>query len=515
MSIQHTESGPPPPPFAFPGKSIIMHQRTYNAPRNYQRKRAMLSELKLLDATLHRTETQTRMPFRFGIAVMTAAPHVFLQCRYEIGGQVVTGIAAEGLLPRWFDKSPEKEADQEIDEMLLVIRQAVGFARQATAAPAFDFWRQVYQAQVTWAREQGFPSLLAQFGVSMVERTLLDALARAEQSNLATLLRENRVGLDLAAIHPELAGRTPDEFLPAQPLTKIIARHTVGLSDPLTAADLTSENRIDDGLPQTLEDCIRAYGLRHFKLKAQGDVDCDLERLRSVAQVITAHCGNKFAFTLDGNEQYREFPRFVELWDRIQADAALSAFFENLIFIEQPLHRSVALDPAIAHIADWENGPPVIIDESDAELSALEQALKLGYAGTSHKNCKGIMKATAHRCLINYRNASENTNRYQMSGEDLVNIGPVALLQDLAAQAALGITSVERNGHHYFNGLTPFPQQISQLMLAQHGDLYTEMDNGYARVNITNGELNLTSVNAAPFGVSGEVPMDGFEELSL
>jgi hypothetical protein len=475
----------------------------------------MLPELKFLDATLHRTDTQTRMPFRFGIAVMTAAPHVFLQCRYEIDGQVVTGIAAEGLLPRWFDKSPEKQADQEIDEMLQVIRQAVAFARQAAPAPAFDFWRQVYQSQVAWAAEQGFPSLLAQFGVTMVERTLLDALARAERCNLATLLRENRVGLDLAVLHPELAGRTPGEFLPAQPLTKIIARHTVGLSDPLTAADLTPEDRIDDGLPQTLEDCIRAYGLKHFKLKAQGDVDLDLDRLRAVAQVITEHCGNNYAFTLDGNEQYREFPRFVELWDGIQADAALSAFFANLIFIEQPLHRSVALDPAIAHIADWENGPAVIIDESDAELSALEQALQLGYAGTSHKNCKGILKATAHRCLINHRNATENTNRYQMSGEDLVNIGPVALLQDLAAQAALGNTSVERNGHHYFNGLTPFPKPISRLMLAQHGDLYTEMDNGFARVNITNGELNLTSINAAPFGIGVKVPLDGFEELSL
>jgi len=472
-------------------------------------------ELKLLDATLHRTDTRTRMPFRFGIAVMTEAMHVFLQCRYEIGGQVVTGIAAEGLLPKWFDKSPEKEAAQELDEMLQVIRQAVAFARQAAPAPAFDFWRQVYQAQVAWAAEQGFPSLLAQFGVSMVERTMLDALARAEHCNLATLLRENRVGLDLAAIHPELAGRTPDEFLPEQPLSRVIARHTVGLSDPLTAADLTPETRIDDGLPQTLEDCILTYGLRHFKLKAQGDVERDLERLRSVAQVIIGLCGTNYAFTLDGNEQYREFSRFVELWDRIQADAALTVFFENLIFIEQPLHRSVALDPAIANIADWKNGPPVIIDESDAELSALEQALQLGYAGTSHKNCKGIMKTTAHRCLINHLNASQNTSRYQMSGEDLVNIGPVALLQDLAAQAALGNMSVERNGHHYYRGLTPLPQSISQLLLQQHGDLYTPMDDGFARVNITNGELNLTSVNAAPFGVGVQVPMDGFEELSL
>ena len=475
----------------------------------------MTTAIKLIDATLHWTETETRMPFRFGIAVMTAAPHVFLQCRFEIDGTVVTGIAADGLLPKWFDKSPEKEAAQEIDEMLLVIRRAVGFAREVSAASAFEFWQQVYQAQVKWAADQGFPSLLAQFGVSMVERTLLDALARAEHCSLATLLRENRVGLDLAAIHPELAGHTPGEFLPSQPLSKITARHTVGLSDPLTAADLTPENRIDDGLPQTLEDCIRVYGLYHFKLKVQGDVERDLERLRAVARVITQHCGTRFGFTLDGNEQYREFPRFAELWDRIQADPLLKEFFAQLIFIEQPLYRDVALDPAIANIADWENGPPVIIDESDATLGALARALKLGYAGTSHKNCKGIMKAAAHRCLINSRNATENTSRYQMSGEDLVNIGPVALLQDLAAQAALGNTSVERNGHHYFNGLTPFPPEISQLMLQQHGDLYTTMDDGFARVNITGGELNLATINAAPFGVGVEIPVDSFQELSL
>lgn len=475
----------------------------------------MTSQLKLIDATLHRTETQTRMPFRFGIAVMTAAPHVFLQCRYEIDGTVVTGIAADGLLPKWFDKSPEKEAAQEIDEMLLVIRRAVGFARETSAASAFEFWQQVYQAQVKWAAEQNLPPLLAQFGVSMVERTLLDALAKAENCNLSTLLHENRVGLDLAAIHPELAGRTPNEFLPEQPLAKVIARHTVGLSDPLTAADLTLENRIDDGLPQTLEDCIRFYGLQHFKLKVQGDVAGDLDRLRSVANVVMQHCGTNYAFTLDGNEQYREFPQFVELWDRIQADASLNTFFEGLIFIEQPLYRSVALDPSVAKIADWKNGPPVIIDESDAELSALEQALALGYAGTSHKNCKGIMKAAAHRCLINHRNAIENTSRHQMSGEDLVNTGPVALLQDLAAQAALGNTSIERNGHHYYRGLSAFPQSFSQFMLERHGDLYTAMDDGFARVNITGGELDLTSVNAAPFGVGMEIPMDAFEELSL
>jgi hypothetical protein len=243
-----------------------------------------------------------------------------------------------------------------------------------------------------------------------------------------------------------------------KPLATVIARHTVGLSDPLTAADLTADDRINDGLPQSLEDCVTFYGLRHFKLKVRGDVEGDLSRLQQIAAVVTRRCGRDYAFTLDGNEQFKEFPKFVELWERIQSDAALKPFFEKLIFIEQPLHRSVALDSKVARIKDWQNGPPMIIDESDAEISDLERALELGYAGTSHKNCKGVMKGAAHRCLINHRNQVGKTERHQMSGEDLVNIGPVALLQDLAAQAALGNATVERNGHHYFRGLSIFPQ---------------------------------------------------------
>jgi hypothetical protein len=345
----------------------------------------------------------------------------------------------------------------------------------------------------------------------MVERTLLDALARSHQVNFSTLLRENLPGMELGAIHPELMGRSPREFLPERPLAKVIARHTVGLSDPLTAADVAQGEVLDDGLPQTLEDCVKFYGLRHFKLKVRGDVEADLSRLRQIAEVVTRLCGKEYAFTLDGNEQYKELGKFMELWDRIRGDAALKPFFERLIFIEQPLYRSVALDPEIAMI---QGGPPMIIDESDAEIGDLAQALALGYSGTSHKNCKGVMKGVAHRCLINHRNAVEKTNRYQMSGEDLVNIGPVALMQDLAAQAALGNATVERNGHQYVRGLSVFPESISQAVLASHGDLYVPLDS-FARLDVRGGELNMGSINAAPFGVAAELTMHEFESLAL
>jgi len=294
----------------------------------------------------------------------------------------------------------------------------------------------------------------------------------------------------------------------------VTVRHTVGLSDPLTAADVAPADLLNDGLPQTLEDCVRFYGLYQFKLKLRGDVQADLARLRTIAAVVTRQCGKGYAFTLDGNEQYRQFTQFVELWDRITSDRALAGFFEKLMFFEQPLHRSVALDPAIARISAWRGGPPMIIDESDAQAGDLERALDLGYAGTSHKNCKGVIKGVAHRCLINHRNAVGKTTRHLMSGEDLANIGPVALLQDLAVQAALGNESVERNGHHYYRGLAVFPPHIGRAMLTGHGDLYTAFE-GTARLDVRQGELRLGSVNAAPFGVAGELPMSGFEPLAL
>ncbi len=49
---------------------------------------------------------QTRMPFRYGIAEMTAVPHLFFQVECEVDGQEIHGIAADNLIPKWFTKDP-------------------------------------------------------------------------------------------------------------------------------------------------------------------------------------------------------------------------------------------------------------------------------------------------------------------------------------------------------------------------------------------------------------------------
>ena len=56
---------------------------------------------------------------------------------------------------------------------------------------------------------------------------------------------------------PDLAGYDLPRFLGGlQPGRDIAVRHTVGLVDPIVAADQKPGERVDDGLPETLEEVV-------------------------------------------------------------------------------------------------------------------------------------------------------------------------------------------------------------------------------------------------------------------
>lgn len=467
----------------------------------------------LREFSLHRLQLRARMPFRYGIATMTEVPHVFVRALWEIDGAVHEGHAADHLPPKWFTKDPARPLGEEIDEMLTVIRAALAHARVLRAATPFALWRELYDAQGAWAAANRLPPLLAHFGKSLVERTLIDAFCRAKGTAFPVALRGNLFGIDLGALHPSLVGTTPRDWLPATPPAEVFARHTVGLSDPITDADIPAEERVDDGLPQSLVACIRFYGLSHFKLKINGDAPRDRARVAQMAAVFARECPGGYAFSLDGNESFREVPAFADYVRELRVNVGDGAFWANLLFIEQPWHRDVALSPAIGELARaWPDRPPIIIDESDGELASLPRALALGYAGTSHKNCKGIFKSVANACLLAQRRAAGLPAL--LSGEDLSNVGPVALPQDLAVAAALGVTSIERNGHHYFAGLAQFPAAMRAHALEHHGDLFARSAAGWPRLDVRAGRLRTGSILRAPLGCAPGLDLGGLEILN-
>jgi hypothetical protein len=473
--------------------------------------------LRLLHGSIHLLDLRTRLPFKYGIATMTRAPQAFVRMVVEINGREQTGIAADLLPPKWFTKIPDKPLEAEIDEMLSVIEHAVAAAVGLTGETAFEVWQQVRQRQDRWGREQDIPSLLSNFGTTFVERAVIEAVCKAAAVPFATAARDNLLGLRLAECHPQLARYEPRDLLPVCPRRTVIARHTVGMADPLTDAEIAPADRLDDGLPQSLTACIRRYGLEHFKIKLCGDLARDRDRLARVTAVLRDNAPESFRFTLDGNEQFRSLDAFRDDWQSLTGTAGLRGLFARLMFVEQPFHRDVALDPAIlADLRSWTARPPLIIDESDAELDSLPRALDLGYHGTSHKNCKGIFKSIANACLLEhlrgagFQPASPEHGSYILSGEDLANIGPVALLQDLAVAATLGVESIERNGHHYFAGLSAFPPAVQQQILKHHPDLYEPSPAGWPTLAIRNGRLDLASVVEVPLGVGFDVDVQHF-----
>jgi hypothetical protein len=410
------------------------------------------------------------------------------------------------LPPKWFTKIPEKPLDAEIHEMLAVIEHALSGAIGMSGASVFDIWQAVYSQQSTWGRERRLPSLLFQFGTTLVERALIEAYCKAAEASFAACIRDGRLGVRLETFDTRLAGFTAKELLPAEPQGRVIARHTVGMADALEESDILEAERLADGLPQSLAACIERYGLVHFKLKVSGNLEVDVERLARIKAVLERHVRGNFRFTLDGNESFQSLDAFRDYWETLTSASPLAGFFDDLMFVEQPFHRHMALDAAkLERLAAWRARPTLIIDESDADLDSLPRALALGYHGTSHKNCKGVFKGVANACLLRLLSGQLHVERLVMSGEDLANIGPVALLQDLAVVASLGVRSVERNGHHYFAGLSAFSQSVQTSILKQHADLYELSPQGWPTLRIAGGELALRSVVSAPLGVGFEI----------
>ena len=440
-----------------------------------------------------------RLPFRFGVVTLTECPQAFARARIEFAdGKSEWGAAAEMMAPKWFDKNLALSNEDNFDQLRDVLRLARdAYLADASPAGAFGHFARHHDGHMQAAAARGFNPLLASYGPALVDRAVLDALCRTHGVSFYAAMTANLPGIGPG--RPEFEGLAIGNFLAGlAPAANIEARHTVGLLDAITAADLT--HRINDGLPETLEEVIQAYGHRYFKLKVSGQVDADVARLEAIAAVLDRSHQPYFA-SLDGNEQYEDAHGVAQLVNGIRARPALARLWDSILFIEQPIARKLALD---ADLRRADLGKPVIIDESDGELDTLVQARERGYAGVSSKTCKGLYKSilNAARCAAWNRETGEA--RYFMSAEDLTTQAGLSVQQDLALVNLLGITHVERNGHHYVNGMAAQPEPEQDAFLSAHPDVY-ERSHGAGRLRIHDGRIALGSL-ACPGYASGAIP---------
>lgn len=436
-------------------------------------------------------------PFRFGAVTVEGAFQAFVRVVVEVEGHGrATGMTAELMPPKWFDKRPERTPGETVRDLAASLSEAVAQAN-ALGRPdsAFGLHAELHGRQAAWARAADVTPLSASFGVSQVDKAVLDGLSRAMGRSFVAVLAGNAVGID-ARLTPDLDQAAIEARLAAlAPGRSIAVRHTVGLMD-----------RIEG--PDSLASELDAADLRFFKIKLGGDPETDVRRLVEIAALLDRR-GLDYRVTVDANEQYAP-DALGDLLARVDAEPRLAALAARLLFIEQPYDRRVTfeqpLDPAVA-------ARGVIIDEADDAYDAFPRARALGYRGVSSKCCKGFYKALLNATRAAVWNEAAGDSRHLVSAEDLTCQPGLAVQQDTAFVAALGLTHVERNGHHYVDGFGPAPEAEAEAFLAAHPGLYERTDR--VRLAVGSGRLDLSSLGGPGFASGASPDPSSLQPLSI
>ncbi len=462
--------------------------------------------IRVREVRLYERPVRLRMPFRFGVVTLREAPQAFVHVRIEDGqGRSAWGASAELLAPKWFDKNLALTNEQNFDQLRLALRLAAdAYTQDRTPRTAFGHFAAHYAGQIAAGADRGLNALTANFGPAQIDRAVLDALCRIEGTSFYEAVRANLPGIDPALLPDQLgdlAGFAMPQFLAGlAPAGTVAARHTVGLVDVIAG----HPGQVNDGLPESLEEVVAAYGHTYFKLKVGGDPDADLARLTEIAAVLDT-IDTAYVVSLDGNEQYNDLGALQALWRKMTEAPALKRLVASILFIEQPITRAHALDADVSALSAIK---PVIVDESDDGLDVFPRAKALGYRGVSSKCCKGLYKSilNAARCAM----WNAEGGGYFMTGEDLTTQAGLAVQQDLALINLIGLTHVERNGHHYVNGMADLPETEQAAFLAAHPDLY-EGSHGAVRLKIKGGRLAIGSLGGVGFA-TGAYP--NWDELT-
>jgi len=467
---------------------------------------------RVIAVELYERPVTLRIPFRFGAATVTKAPQAFARAHIRLGdgpsaGSEAHGASAELMIPKWFDKSPQKSNAQNISDLRVSLANAAdAYTSDTVSRAAFGHFAIHYHPLLAAGATLGLNPLAANYGPSLVDRAILDALCRACGVSFHAAIRANVPGID-ASLTPDLQEFELDRFLAGldarlsrdladadisrflsqrQRLERVAIRHTVGMDDKVEG---------EGGVADHHENA----GARYFKLKLSGDPEADAVRLSAIAAILDRL--PEYVVTLDGNEQFADAKAIAEFWRKVAAIPSLARLSAATLYLEQPLARAVALDTDVSKLAATK---PLLIDESDATLDAFPAARTLGYHGVSSKSCKGFYKSllNAARCSLWNRSMPR---RYFLSAEDLTMQAGLAVQQDLALASVLGLSHVERNGHHYVNGFAGQGADAAeqQRFLAAHPHLYDNA-HGSVRLAIHDGSIALGSLHAPGFASAAE-----------
>ena len=287
---------------------------------------------------------------------------------------------------------------------------------------------------------EAIPDLAIALAVSPLDIALHDAYGRLHGKNSFDCFTHEHVGTDLSHfLGEEFLGKDFSEIIAPKTAPTLFLYHLVGSLDPLSKDDLN--RKIDDGLPETLEDWIRSQQLSHLKIKLTGkELDADVGRVVEIDRIASrAFPTKQFSYSLDFNEACENEDYvidFLERLERLNREAV-----PKIHYIEQPMGRDLRLRKEVT-MHRVSRLKPVVIDESLTDLEMLRFAKQQGYSGVAVKACKGISDSI----LLS---AAAKQWGMKIYVQDLTCIGGSFMASASLASRIQGVTAVEGNGRQY------------------------------------------------------------------
>lgn len=287
---------------------------------------------------------------------------------------------------------------------------------------------------------EAIPDLAIALAVSPLDIALHDAYGRLHGKNSFDCFTHEHVGADLSHfLGEEFLGKDFSEIIAPKTAPTLFLYHLVGSLDPLSKDDLN--RKIDDGLPETLEDWIRSQQLSHLKIKLTGkELDADVGRVVEIDRIASrAFPTKQFSYSLDFNEACENEDYvidFLERLERLNREAV-----PKIHYIEQPMGRDLRLRKEVT-MHRVSRLKPVVIDESLTDLEMLRFAKQQGYSGVAVKACKGISDSI----LLS---AAAKQWGMKIYVQDLTCIGGSFMASASLASRIQGVTAVEGNGRQY------------------------------------------------------------------
>lgn len=441
------------------------------------------TDIRILDVQYDFKEHQYRTPLKFGGVPTDHC--VLFNVRIQVQTQDGKEAEGKGSMPLgnvWAFPPRYVPFDQSLTAMKQVAESAAEATRDCTLCAHPLELSEVLEPEFLQIADElsqemhlstPIPKLCSVVTTSPIDAAIHDGFGKANGINSYNGLDMDFIQADLSHfLNEQFSGKYLDQYTTRHPKPDMPIYHLVGALDPLTDADI--ENRLDDGLPETLPEWIDADGLTHLKIKLNGDdLAWDVARVLAIDK-ITAETQVKrgihtWCYSADFNETCQDVEYLLEFLGRVQEGEEKA--FERLAYIEQPTDRDLESHPEnkMHKAAEIK---PVVIDESLTDFETLLLARDQGYSGVALKACKGQSQA-----LLMGAAAQE----YDMflAVQDLTCPGASFLHSAGLAARIRGVTAIEGNARQFCPGANDgWREEYSSIFNITDGTVGTQILTG-------------------------------------